>query len=402
MKTKKKSVTEQYLEKHHKRCLTTKEPVPKDLEMIVVIPCFHEPDILLTLNSLLSCHPIDCSIEIILLINSYAFVDQSIKNYNRDTYIKCLEFSSIYNRPGFNIIPLLEEELPGHQTGAGQPRKIGMDEAISRFNQIGKENGIIVCLDADCTVEKNYFSEILSQFRKNDLNSATIDFHHPVELLPEEDPIRRASEVYESYLRYYRAALEFCGYPYAYFTIGSAIAVTCDTYVRVGGMSKLQAGEDFYFMQKVFPLEKTKFIDSTKVYPAARFSDRVPFGTGPELAKLTKTNSIIKYTYNFEAFLVLKQLFDCIDSFFNVSEEDISITIKTLPKAIKDFIIQDNLIDKLNEINQNTGNILSFRKRFFNYFNAFKILKFLNYAHESFFQLEDAKIANRHLSLCSK
>ncbi len=397
MKTKKRSVAEKYLEKHHKRCLILEKPVPEDLEIIVVIPCFNEPDVLDTLNSLLNCDSIDCSVEVILLINSYTFVDENIKNYNRKAYAKCLRFSSTYNRPGFKIIPLLEEDLPGHQTGAGQPRKIGMDEAVFRFNKIGREDGIIVCLDADCTVEKNYLSEIYKQFRKNDLNSATIDFHHPIEHLSEEDPIRKASEAYESYLHYYRAALEYCGYPYAYFTIGSAIAVTCDTYVRVGGMCKLQAGEDFYFMQKVFPLENTKFINSTRVYPSARFSDRVPFGTGPELAKLTKMDSIIKYTYDFEAFQILKQLFDRIDSFFKASEKDISLIISKLPQPIKDFVIQDNLVEKLNEVNQNTGNIVSFRKRFFNYFNAFKILKYLNYSHESFFQMKDVKIANRHL-----
>ena len=398
---KKQSITERYLEKHHKKCLTEGFSVSENLGIIVVIPCFNEPDVQDTLRSLLSCDPVDCSVEIILLINSYAFVDEDIKKYNRNSYAECREFSSIHNRPGFTIIPLLAEDLPGHQTGAGQPRKIGMDEAVFRFNQIGKENGIIVCLDADCTVEKNYLSEIYTQFRKNELNSATIDFHHPVEHLPEENPIRKASEAYELYLHYYRAALEYCGYPYAYFTIGSAIAVTCDTYVRVGGMCKLQAGEDFYFMQKVFPLEKTKFIDSTKVYPAARFSDRVPFGTGPELEKLTKTGSFIKYTYNFGAFRILKEFFDQIDSFHKKSVEEISLIIDTLPQPIKDFILQDNLIDKLVEINQNTGNLLSFRKRFFSYFNAFKILKYLNYAHESFFQMEDVHSQNFALSTLS-
>ncbi|MDR1371020.1 MAG: hypothetical protein LBJ72_12995 [Dysgonamonadaceae bacterium] len=397
MKIKRQSVIEQYLAKHHKQCLTTNRPVPNDLEMVVVIPCFNEPEVLTTLNSLLDCHPVDCGIEIIVLINSYTFVDETIKGFNKKTYQKCLDFALNQNRPGFEIIPLLIEDLPGHQTGAGLPRKIGMDEATFRFNRIASENGIIICLDADCTVERNYLSEIHKQFRGNDLNSATIEFHHPVGHLPENDPIRRASEAYESYLRYYRAALEYCGFPYAYYTIGSAIAVTCETYARVGGMCKLQAGEDFYFMQKVFPLEKTKFIDSTKVYPAARFSDRVPFGTGPELAKLSKSDSIIKYTYNFGAFQILKQLFDQIDSFFKSPPEDISFIINDLPQPVRDFIIRDNLICKLEEINRNTGNISSFRKRFFSYFNAFKILKYLNYAHETFFQMENATISQHSL-----
>lgn len=390
-KMKKPSVTWNYLEKHHPLSLTSDIPIPHDLGIIVVIPCFNEPDVLVTLNSLLDCTPAGCSTEVLLLVNSYTFITEEIKIFNRNTYRECKNFSSKQNRPDFRIIPLLIEDLPGHQTGAGLPRKIGMDEAVFRFNSLDRKDGIIICLDADCTVERNYLSEIHKQFKKDELNSATIEFHHPVEHLPENDPIRKASEAYELYLRYYRAALEYCGYPYAYYTIGSAIAVTCETYARAGGMCKLQAGEDFYFMQKVFPLEKTKFINSTKVYPAARFSDRVPFGTGPELAKLIKSDSIVKYTYNFGAFQILKTFFDRIDSFFKSSVKDISLIVNGLPQPIRDFIIQDNLISKLEEMNRNTGNIASFRKRFFSYFNAFKILKYLNYAHETFFQTEDVK-----------
>jgi hypothetical protein len=393
----KPSTIEKYLKKHHPLSLTSEIPVSSDLGIIVVIPCFHEPEVLITLNSLLDCNSAGCSTEVLLVVNSYAFITEEIKIFNRNTYQECKDFSSKRSRSGFRIIPLLIEDLSGHQTGAGLPRKIGMDEASFRFNSLDRKDGIIICLDADCTVERNYLFEIYKQFKKNELNSATIEFHHPVEHLPENDPIRKASEAYELYLRYYRAALEYCGYPYAYYTIGSAIAVTCETYARVGGMCKLQAGEDFYFMQKVFPLEKTMFINSTKVYPAARFSDRVPFGTGPELEKLSKSDSNIKYTYNFGAFQILKIFFDRIDSFFKSSSEDISAIINTLPQPVREFIIQDNLISKLEEINRNTGNISSFRKRFFSYFNAFKILKYLNYVHETFFQLKDVRAANSRI-----
>lgn len=382
-------VIQKYLEKHHKQALTGNIQVPENLHIIVVIPCYNEPDIFRTLQSLLDCDPIDIGIEVIVLINSYAFVSGKIKEFNRKTHEECLLFGMKYNRPDFRVISLLVEDLPGHQTGAGQPRKIGMDEAVSRFDRTGQTEGIILSLDADCIVEKNYFQEVYRSFSKYELRSATIEFHHPVEHLDINDPVRKASEAYELYLRYYRGALEYCGYPYAYYTIGSAIAVTGNTYARVGGMCKLQAGEDFYFMQKVFPLENTRFIDTTRVYPAARLSDRVPFGTGSELAKLIKEEKIIKYTYNFEAFRSLKELFDQIPELYKADGIKIQEIIRQLPTPVRNFVEQDGLPAKLHEINGNTSNPDSFRKRFFDYFNAFKILKYLNSVHEVYYRMMD-------------
>jgi hypothetical protein len=254
-----------------------------------------------------------------------------------------------------------------------------MDEAVCRFN--GNKKGIIVSLDADTTVERNYLTEIYRCFGKYRLRSATIEFHHPVEHLDPESAIRKATTIYEKYLRYYRSALEYSGYPYAYYTIGSAFAVTAETYSQVGGMGKQQAGEDFYFLQKVFPLGKTRFIDTTCVYPAARVSDRVPFGTGPALARMIEEKRFVKYTYCMEAFEVLKVFFDGISSFYQSSNEQIEATIRDFPEHLILFLKENDFLAKVEEINRHTASPENFKKRFFHYFTAFRILKYLNAVH---------------------
>ena len=65
------------------------------------------------------------------------------------------------------------------------------------------------------------------------------------------------------------------------FTIGSAFAVTANAYIKRGGMTRSQAGEDFYFLQTLAQIGTVGEITTTKVYPSARLSDRIPFGTGP-------------------------------------------------------------------------------------------------------------------------
>ena len=357
--------------------------------MIVVIPCYKEPELNRTVQSLFDCDRGNFPVEIILLINSYRIDTKEVIEINRDSCRQMKDYASINNSHDFFITPILVEDLPGHQTGAGLPRKLGMDEAIRHFN--GNKSGIIVSLDADCLVGKNYLTEIYRNFNENRLNSATIEFHHPVEHLDVSDPLRIAATNYENYLRYYRSALEFCGYPYPYFTIGSAFAVTAETYLKAGGMGKQQSGEDFYFLQKVFPLGKTRFIDTTCVYPAARTSDRVPFGTGPALQKMLAGNQLSKYSYRVEAFRTLKIFFDKVDSFFKKSEKEIKDCIGNLPEYLLQFLEEDGFISKVEEINRHTASLSNFRKRFFHYFNAFKILKYLNFVHPAYLELADVR-----------
>jgi len=357
--------------------------------MIIVIPCYKEPEIDRTIESLFNCERGDFPVEIILLINSYQIDKDEVLAINRDSYRRMINFASGHNTPTFFLTPILIENLPGHQTGAGLPRKLGMEEALRHLN--GDKTGIIVSLDADCLVAPNYLTEIYRNFKTYRLNSATIEFHHSVEQLADSDPLRIAAANYEAYLRYYRCALEFCGYPYPYFTIGSAFAVTAETYLKAGGMGKQQSGEDFYFLQKVFPLGRTRFIDTTCVYPAARTSDRVPFGTGPTLQKMLTENQLSKFTYQVEAFRTLKAFFSKVDSFFKKPAKEIENHIKDLPEYLLLFLKGDEFLSKIEEINRHTASLSNFRKRFFSYFNAFKILKYLNFVHTAYFDWADVR-----------
>ncbi|MDR1682679.1 MAG: hypothetical protein LBS25_04755 [Candidatus Symbiothrix sp.] len=352
-----------------------------------MIPCYYERNILSVISNLFACERGDFPVEIIVVVNSYLISTEEILQVNRFSYNQLEDFAKQHNQRSFRLINLWVEQLPGHQTGAGLPRKIGMDWAAQQFEKENQPTGIIVSLDADCTVSSNYLTAIYRNFQTDKLKSATFQFHHPVEHLSPENPLRKASEAYEEYLRYYRAALEFTGYPYAYYTIGSAFAVTAKTYRQAGGMGKQPAGEDFYFLQKVFPLGNTRFLDEMCVYPAARISDRVPFGTGPAIRSILSESRLQKYSYQVSAFSELKDLFDLVDSFFRQNAKTIAKALVVLPEHLQHFLHEDNFMDKIDEINRYTAAYISFKKRFFNYFTAFKILKYLNFVHPAPYSL---------------
>ncbi|MCL1937429.1 MAG: glycosyltransferase family 2 protein [Candidatus Azobacteroides sp.] len=361
------------------------------VEMRIVIPCYNEPEVMNVIYSLLDCERENFAVEILVIVNSYLLSTESIRMLNRKSYNELIAFAESLNTPDFYLTALLVEDIPGHQTGAGLPRKIGMDEAAQRFKKEENLSGIIVSLDADCTVASNYLTEIYRHFKQYKLKSATIEFHHPIEHLDKENEMRKASEVYEEYLRYYRSALEYTGYPYAYYTIGSAFAVTATSYLQAGGMGKQQAGEDFYFLQKVFLLGKTQFIATTCVYPAPRISDRVPFGTGPAIGKMIETQQIQKLSYQVAAFTELKLLFAKMDGFFKQPLEKTEKELYSLSPTLQTFLQDDHFLLKIKEINAHTASLTAFRKRFFTYFTAFKILKYLNFVHPYPYELSDVK-----------
>lgn len=360
------------------------EPSREGTKIIVVIPCYNEPDILQTLRSLASCKKPDFPVEIIVVVNHSEIATDLVKQINFKTkrdietwisehYIKNLTF--------YVVGPI---ELRKKWAGAGLARKTGMDEAVFRFSALEYPNGLIVSLDADTLVDENYFIEIEKHFSKNPKNvGATISFQHQTEGLDTKH--MEGIQLYEKYLKYYKDAIQFTGYPYSMFTVGSAFVVTAEAYVKRGGMNRRQAGEDFYFLQNLAQLGPIGEISTTKVFPSARLSDRVPFGTGPILQKWMDGKEDLAQTYNFEAFANLKEFFDRSEKLFKLSLKNYETEISKLPQPVFEFLKHDNFWDELNDLNNNCANLKTFRARFFHKFNAFKILKYLNFAHESFF-----------------
>ena len=74
------------------------------------------------------------------------------------------------NSESMCLFPFLVGDLAHKHAGVGWGRKIGMDLALKRFLQLNK-NGLIVGLDADTTVEKNYLNSIYTHFNNHNHSS---------------------------------------------------------------------------------------------------------------------------------------------------------------------------------------------------------------------------------------
>ncbi|MBC8003987.1 MAG: family 2 glycosyl transferase [Verrucomicrobia bacterium] len=354
------------------------------LSVVVTIPCLNEPEIMRTLESLWECDPIDSHCEVLVCVNDSESSSEEVKAFNRATYNQLLKWQA-NNRVNLILHPIYAPSVKARFAGAGMARKIVMDEAIRRLDAVGKPDGVIVALDADCLVSRNYLKEIEKVFTQSkSCFAATLNFRHRLEELADprqQDGIR----YYEDYLHYYKQALDYTGFPNCIYTIGSAFAVRAEAYVKQGGMNRRKAGEDFYFLNKLTHLGKLTEITNAWVYPSARVSDRVPFGTGAAMTKWMNYADNLALTYRFEAFQDLKQLFEKTDSFYKISRKQYIEIFNTLPLVIQEYLSKISFEGKLAEVNHNSSSPDTFRKRFFQVFDAFQVLKFLNYAHEKLY-----------------
>lgn len=353
---------------------------PKDsLELCVTIPSYKEPDLLLTLESLLSCDSFDHRTEVLVLFNAGLEDEQAIRTH-QDQLLQCERWKK--DQGVENIHFLLCGDLPTKTAGVGLARKILMDEASWRFERLAKD-GVIVCLDADSTVAGNYIEELLKAAQSKAVGFA-IHYEHP--LTGGQDDEQYAAIIdYEIHLRYYLECMRFAGFPFAYHTVGSSMAVKSKTYQKQGGMNKRKAGEDFYFLNKIMALGDFEEINSTCVYPSARSSDRVPFGTGKAVGdKLAGKKEIT--TYDFRIFEELRLLFSQADALFVSNEIQVSATMR----GFLDLVFFEKRVD---EIRSNVGTIEAFRKRFFRWFDAFVIMKLAHYYRDHGFPNQQPVVA---------
>jgi hypothetical protein len=360
-------------------------PPAKDLRQIIVIPCYDEPALVQSLESLWLCERPSCAVEVIIVINSADNTPDEILAGNMETLQKARQWINNHHEPGFMFHIVHEPSMPARYAGPGLARKTGMDQAVLRFNMTDHSHGIIISFDADTTCRPDYLKEIESCFtRDQNITGCTVCFEHPVEGKQYADTVYRAIAEYELHLRYYIEAIRHTGFPHACHTIGSAFCVSASAYVSQGGMNKRKAGEDFYFLQKIIPSGRFAEINTTCVYPSPRPSGRVPFGTGAVVKKYAEGRIKRIDTYHPDAFYGLTVLFSNPSAWFRMKPPEIEKAFNELPETIRDFAGHE-FRAKITEINNNCSGPASFTKRFWHWFNMFRIMKYLNFVHQKHF-----------------
>ena len=347
--------------------------------MIVVIPSYKEPALLRSLDSLYRCRPSSCFVEVIVVVNHPEHAPEHAKQQNEKTLRDALQWAGQHNNGKLQFHAVYKPDVPEKNAGVGFARKTGMDEAVYRFHQSGVTDGVIIGFDADCTCDENYLEEIERVFfGEQPVNGASIYFEHPTEGDEYDADVYDGIALYELYLRYLNQALRHAGFPYAYHTVGSSFAVSASAYVKQGGMNKRKAGEDFHFLQKIIPLGNFVEINTTRVIPSPRPSDRVPFGTGASIRQWMDAGQTALYAYPLEPFNDLKQWFALVPLFFKANPATIAGQCASLAPSMQDYLLQNDYLKHIAQANANSASPEAFTKRFFGWFDGLKTVKYLN------------------------
>ncbi len=250
----------------------------------------------------------------------------------------------------------------GKRSGVGIARKTLMDFIAKNADK----SDIVISLDADTTFNSNYFQSISDNFSQNPKAVAiSVPYYHN---LTDDNKANRAILRYEIYMRNYAILMHKIKSPFAFTALGSAIAYRVGAYNSIGGMSPVKSGEDFYFLQQLCKFGTVLTYNSEKVYPAARFSDRVFFGTGPAMIKGNLGDWESYPIYHNSLFAEIKKTYNALNQLF---ETDIEMPFLNFLKIqFKD----DNFLQPLRD---NFKTLEKFIRAFHTKANGLRILQFL-------------------------
>lgn len=369
-----------------------------DAAMAVCIPVYAEPHVLDTLESLYLCDLPQEKVDIFLLFNRSERMSPTETFVHEEGWRATLDWIKSHIKEGISFIPLYVAVMPDPSGGVGWARKLVMDEAARRLDQ----EGVLLCLDADCTVDKNYLIAVHDYFSNHkDCDAASVYFAHPLDEISDDQ--RKAIVLYELHLRYLVHALRWAGHPFAYHTVGSAMAVRRSAYLRQGGMNTRKAGEDFYFLQKFIEIGSLHEIKNTTVYPSVRVSSRVPFGTGKAMAsillehKAWLTTSPAIYRELKTLLANLAQLYPLPDDKTSLSMD--ALISSALSPQLNAYLQSVDFISECVAIGRQTASITSFIRRFFRYFNAFRVIKYTHWMRDQYYP--DVPVAEAAQTLAS-
>lgn len=279
----------------------------------VALPVMDEAD---TLPSCLSCieNQTYRSFKVILCVNQpdewwEIPGKKAICENNNQT----LELLSKKDKNVYTIIDKSSKGLgwKGNKKGVGRARKIIMDFIVGTADS----KDIILSLDADTSFRRGYFSSIIETFSTcKDVVALANPYYH---MLTGSEPEDKSVLRYEIYMRNYAINLLIIGSPYSFTALGSAIALPVSSYKAIGGLSPKLSGEDFYFLQKLRKYGKIRIYNNEKVFPAARFSDRVFFGTGPAMIKGNKGDWESYPIYHHSLFYKIEETYSLFNTLFH-------------------------------------------------------------------------------------
>jgi hypothetical protein len=266
-------------------------------------------------------------------------------------------------------------ELPLKKGGVGLARKIGFDLALSLLD-FTASNPFLAALDADTLVQPDYLPALADHFLSAAEGGAVIPFAHQEGGSPvETEAIRK----YEIFLRSYVLGLSTAGSPYAFHTVGSAMACTAGAYAGMGGMNTRAAAEDFYFLQQLKKTVGIAQVRGTVVRPSARASHRVPFGTGRSITRVLAGDEDAVLFYRPECFEILKRWLSLVADNPDAAGKCLRTLADEISPALGGYLDDIRFVVAWEKLRGNSTGRLGLLAAFHSWFDALRTLRLIHH-----------------------
>ncbi|MDA8414877.1 MAG: hypothetical protein M0023_13940 [Desulfobacteraceae bacterium] len=271
-------------------------------------------------------------------------------------------------------------EMPSKGGGVGLARRIGLDLALARVEQQG--GPILVCLDADTLVRPDYLAALREHFAASRCGAAVIPFQHQRGPSPESD---RLITRYELFLRGYVLGLSLAGSPYAFHSVGSAMACRADAYLKIGGMNSRSAGEDFYFLQQLARTVGVRQLAGTMVYPSARASHRVPFGTGRSVSRMQANGERDQLFYHPACFRLLGAWLSLVAARPGADGRSLRERAGEISPCLGEYLDLNRFEELWGKLQRNNPGREALLKAFHGWFDGLKTMKLIHHLSAGLF-----------------
>lgn len=356
-----------------------------NVDTVVVVPCLAERSRLpAMLSSLARCSAGRLRHTLIICVVNNRDPDYAEPEDVRDNQALLSDFKESLEGCETDSIPrdaakalqlgFIDASSPGNELpekdGVGLARKIGLDCGLSILADSPATVRLLCSLDADTTVAPNYLDAVHKAFDQDRAWAGVVNFEHP---LPDESAHREAIVDYEIFLRCHVHGLRVAGSPYAFHTVGSTMVCTPEAYAAVSGMNRRQAGEDFYFLQQLAKTGEMITIATTTVYPSARASHRVPFGTGRRVRQAIGNVTQSIGIYN-------PVVYTCVQRCFELANEECQ---EVQEEPVQKFLRGQKFDAAWTRICEGVTTDQQRERQFHTWFDAFRTLKLIHFLRDN-------------------
>lgn len=270
---------------------------------------------------------------------------------------------------GEQSVTAIDRSTPGNgwqskkKSGVGMARQTILDQILHN----AQDNDIFVSMDADCHFSEHYISAIVEKLKSAPkLSAINPPYYH---CLTGDARTDRNILRYEIYMRTFMLNMLRIKSPFAFTAFGSAIACRTSTCRTLGNFGAQQAGEDFYFLQKIAKHGNILLYNEETVYPSARISHRVPFGTGQTVGETASSHPIFHPSF-----------FDKVSDTYKIIDD---LYQHDIHNELLDFIQADANESVWGQSRQNAATAEQFRKMFHQKCDGLRIFQFLRHLAQS-------------------